>query len=205
MSPLLLSYLVLLLWLSCCLVDSHEHNKQYIISFNVKLKQQDQKQYLSKHFPADAYVYIFRRYVSLHIPSDFAVIQTSQSLDKWLTTSPSYQNECDQNRSLIKSFHEDSLGQSRQLLSDNDEAEDVKTGSDYFDPAHLSSSFSAAGIRGQGVKVAIFDTGGWLRHFFVCSMHALILLLSLCAVPGLSFVLADGIMKCDEFFFRFAI
>jgi hypothetical protein len=156
-------YLVCLLSLSCFTETTcREIREQYIVSFNVQLKQQEQKQYLSKSFTSDSFEYISRTYISHDIPSDFAVIYITQDpASEWLSSSVAPVN-------LIKSIHEDSLGQSRHLLSDQNsngdttsESEDLSRSplSDHFAPASLSSVFAVAGIKGEGVKVAIFDTG----------------------------------------------
>lgn len=147
--------------------------RQYVVSFNVQLRQVEQQQYLSKHFPLDSFEYVFRNYVSIDIPSDFAVIKTSHSHEDWLA-SFSCTDNCSGSDSntywgSINGIHEDSsLAQSRQLHSDEgSEWGGERDAADYtFSPASLSSLFSAMGVRGQGVKVAVFDTGWSTDTYF---------------------------------------
>jgi hypothetical protein len=151
-------YLLIIFSIFFCLegLIASTYHKQYIVSFNVQLNQWEQQKYLHEVFPIDSFEYVFRKYIPQNMSSDFAVIHIASDQSDWLVSAASSAN-------LIKSFHEDSLTQSRELLSkkgaDSSESGIEEGDEKYFEPASLISSFSKVGVRGAGVKIAIFDTG----------------------------------------------
>lgn len=143
----------LFLWLLYLKELTGREMKQYIVSFNVSLNQYEQKKYLSEQFQQDSFDFVFRMYISREIPSDFAVVKlTDADQGEWLVSLSSSPP------SLIIGIYEDSL-ESRQLLGSNGKHGGEDDAFLDFQPSSLTSSFSADGVRGQGVKVAVFDTG----------------------------------------------
>ena len=132
---------------------SYEMKNQLIVMFNTCMKHDQQREHLLAHYPPDSFSFVMKNYVSENVPSDFVVIRTFLTSQEWF-------NSASRTSTIVTGVYEDNLGISRRVLNENDDNDnDDEDVLESFDPAQLSLSFTEAGIKGRGVKVAVFDTG----------------------------------------------
>ena len=151
-----------------CITNCNNHESRLIVKFNISISQIEQKEYLEKSLfcPNVEWQYFYRSYIPLDRITDIAVLLTN--LERNLSV-------CVMSLPYALSVHVDQpcdLNQRKLMSTQNFKGHKPDTNINgtsydnmmYFRPRSLSVHLNEAGFRGQGVKVAVFDTGLTDKH-----------------------------------------